>query len=164
MCLYSYDTIAVRAKKRIVTYKSVRKSYRNGYCHCMFISAFRSFTYEGGKLYYEPLFRREVNTGITARNLVYDGFHSHADVAEAEDECGNNYYPATTILRCEIPRGAYYYKGRSRMGEDLCSDFLIVTGWKDLYEDKWHDIPREKSRLAIRLAILKVRLRKWWYT
>lgn len=159
MCLYSYDYIAKRAKKRIVTYKSVMESDYNG---CLgkntFFSAFRNFTYEGGKLYHEPCFQKEVDY-----RMVYDGFHSHVGIEEAKYECKDEQFPATTILRCEIPRGAYYYKGSSNMGEDLCSDFLIVTGWKKPDEDKWHDIPLEKSRLSVRLAILKVRLRNWWY-
>lgn len=159
MCLYSYDYIAKRAKKRIVTYKSVTESEYND---CLgkntFFSAFRNFTYEGGKLYYEPRFQRKVDYRV-----IYEGFHSHADIAEAEDECRDRGFPATTILRCKIPRGAYYYKGKSRMGEDLCSDFLIVTGWKTPYENKWHKFPRKESRLAVRLAIFKVRLRNWWY-
>lgn len=161
MCLYSYDYTAKRAKKRIVTYKSVTES---DYNDCFdknqyrFFSAFRNFIYEGGKLYYEPCFQKELEYRI-----VYEGFHSHAGIEEAEYECRDNQFPATTILRCEIPRGAYYYKGGSSMGEDLCSDFLIVTGWKKPGEDKWHKFPRKESRLAVRLSILKVRLRNWWY-
>lgn len=158
MCLYSYDYIAKRAKKRIVTYKSVTDSEYFNKNYCVFFSAFRNFRYDGGKLYHEPCFQREVEFRI-----VYDGFHSHAGIEEAKYECKDKQFPATTILRCEIPRGAYYYKGSSNMGEDLCSDFLIVTGWKKPDEDKWHDIPCEKSRLSVRLAILKVRLRNWWY-
>ena len=159
MCLYSYDYIAKRARKRIVTYKSVADSeYFNEKSHCVFFSAFRNFMYEGGELYYEPCFQKEVDYRI-----VYEGFHSHAGIEEAEYECRDNLFPATTILRCEIPRGAYYYKGGSSMGEDLCSDFLIVTGWKKPDESKWHKFPRKKNRLAVRLAIIKVRLRNWWY-
>lgn len=158
MCLYSYDYIAKRAKKRIVTYKSVMESDYNDCLenHCAFFSAFRGFLYDGGKLYHEPCFQREVEY-----RMVCDGFHSHASIKEAEYECRDIVFPATVILRCEIPRGAYYYKGSSDMGEDLCSDFLIVTGWKKPDEDKWHDTPCGKSRLAVRLAILKVRLRNW---
>ena len=155
MCLCPYDYIAKRAKKRIVTYKSVLESE---YSKNTFFSVFRNFLYDEGKLYHEPRFQKEVDCRI-----VYEGFHSHADIAEAEDECRDGGFPATTILRCEIPKGAYYYKGSSRLGEDLCSDFLIVTGWKNPGEDDWHDIPCKESRLAVRLAILKVRLRNWWY-
>lgn len=160
MCLYSYDYTAKRARKRIVTYKSVVESDYNNCIEnrCAFFSAFRNFLYEGGKLYYEPCFQKEVEYRV-----VYDGFHSHANIAEAEYECRDIMFPSTTILRCEIPRGAYYYKGGSPMGGDLCSDFLIVTGWKKPGEDKWHKFPRKKSRLAVRFAILKVRLRNWWY-
>lgn len=160
MCLYSYDYTAKRARKRIVTYKSVVESDYNNCIknRCVFFSTFRNFLYEGGKLYYEPCFQK----GVQYR-VVYNGFHSHADIAEAEYECWDNQFPATTILRCEIPRGAYYYKGRSHMGEDLCSDFLIVTGWKKPGEDKWHKFPRKKSRLDVRLSIIKVRLRNWLY-
>lgn len=160
MCLYSYDYTAKRAKKRIVSYKSVTDSdYFDEKSHCVFFSAFRNFMYEGGKLYYEPCFQKEVEFRI-----VYDGFHSHAGIAEAEDECRDSGFPATTILRCEIPKGAYYYKGRSRMDEDLCSDFLIVTGWKKPGEDKWHNMPYRKNRLDVRLSIFKVKLRNWWYS
>ena len=163
MCLYPYDYTAKRAKKRIVTYKSVTESeYNDRLGKITFFSAFRNFMYEGGKLYYEPCFQKKVEYRV-----IYEGFHSHADIAEAEDECRDGGFPATVILRCEIPRGAYYYKGRSRMAEDMCSDFLIVTGFKTPYEDEWHDIPRKKSRLAVRLLILKVRLQNlwngWWY-
>lgn len=155
MCLYSYNDTATRAKKCIVTYKSVTESaYSKN--HCTFFSAFRNFMYEEGKLYREPRFEREAEF-----KMVSKGFHSHANIAEAEDECQDSRFPATMVLRCEIPRGAYYYKGKSRMGEDLCSDFLVVTGWKDPDEDKWHDAPHRESRLAVRLAVLKARLQEW---
>lgn len=159
MCLYSYTYKPKKARRSITCYKSVTDSdYFDEKSHCVFFSAFRNFIYEGGKLYYEPCFQKEVDYRI-----LYEGFHSHAGIEEAEYECRDNQFPATTILRCEIPRGAYYYKGGSSMGEDLCSDFLIVTGWKKPGEDKWHKFPRKESRLAVRLSILKVRLRNWWY-
>ncbi len=75
MCLYSYDYIAKRAKKRIVTYKSVTDSEYFNENYCVFFSAFRNFMYEGGKLYYEPCFQKEVDYRI-----VYEGFHSHAGI------------------------------------------------------------------------------------
>lgn len=159
MCLYSYTDKPKKARRSITCYKSVTdSSYFDEKSHCVFFSAFRNFMYEGGELYHEPCFQREADFKI-----IYEGLHSHAGIAEAEDECEDDGFPATTILRCEIPRGAYYYKGKSRVGEDLCSDFLMVTGWKKPDEDKWHNIPRRESRLSVRLAILKVRLRNWWY-
>ena len=62
MCLYSYDYTAKRTRKRIVTYKSVVESDYNNCIEnrCAFFSAFRNFMYEGGKLYYEPCFQKEV--------------------------------------------------------------------------------------------------------
>lgn len=82
--------------------------------------------------YHEPRFQKEVDCRI-----VDDGFHSHADIAEAEDECRDGGFPATTILRCEIPKGAYYYKSSDSDGRYMqyCSDRLRIDA--QLVKGKW---------------------------
>lgn len=167
MCLYSYDYTATRVKKKIVSYKSVvLDSVTHDADHDdamqdhpgknpLFTSAFRNFLYKGGTLYHEPRFEREVEY-----KMVYEGFHSHLCVRDAEQECLDNAFPATVVLRCEVPKGSYCYKGTSFDSDDVCSDFIIVTGWKYPKEDSWHKLPYRKGWLRRRIEMYRLRRKK----
>lgn len=173
MCLYSYDYTATRVKKKIVSYKSVMfdsvthdtdhddvtqdimQDHPDPGKNPLFISAFRSFLYKGGTLYYEPRFERKVEYRV-----IYEGFHSHLYIKEAEQECLDACYPATVMLRCEVPRGSYCYKGLTSDGEDMCSDFIIITGWKYPKEEKWHKLPYRKGWLRRGFEMRRLRRKK----
>ena len=137
MCLYSYTDKPKKAMHPIVCYKSVSlvswNNRKDGYCR--FESAFKHFTYEGGRSYYEPTFSM-----CEPYHLISEGFHSHVKQEVAEDEVATEGFGMDVILRCEIPAGAYYYKGGAPGYEDYCSDFIRITGWKKAGEhNQWND-------------------------
>lgn len=137
MCLYSYTDKPKKARRSIVCYKSVSavawNNFKDGYCS--FESAFKHFIYKGGRSYYEPTFSM-----CEPGHLISEGFHSHATQKVAEDEVCTRGFGVNIILRCEIPAGAYYYKGGAPGMEDYCSDFIRITGWKTSGADEpWHD-------------------------
>lgn len=153
MCLYADSTKARRAAKPIECYKSVNMSIRtesNDYVS--FESAFQNFTYEAGGAYYEKEFERE-----RPGRIVSCGFHSHLNLIEAEREADDRYYPANTVLRCEIPAGALYYSGETTYGgTDLCSDVIYVTGWKYPGEKRWHETPVRKPLKPFRMKLRRI--------
>lgn len=137
MCLYSYTDKPKKARHSITCYKSVSlvswNNRKDGYCR--FESAFKHFTYEGGRSYYEPMFSM-----CEPYHLISEGFHSHVSQEVAEDEVATEGFGVDVILRCEIPAGAYYYKGGAPGMEDYCSDFIRITGWKKAGgHNKWND-------------------------
>ena len=136
MCLTTSMRHPVVAKRDIRCYKMVTRT--RGMRRGVYRSWFRDFEYRLGEEYREPKFE-------AAAILDYDsgegdinyGFHSYADESFAckqEDK-----FSHAVIIRCVIPKGAYYYEssdsGDERRFMQYCSDRLRIDA--QLVKGKW---------------------------
>ena len=143
MCLFTSDKKALRAKKDIICYKSVAV----GEYDCIdtlnwfrVTSIFKRFKYEGGVTYYENRFNKKANCLV-----ISYGFHSYTKEKSARNDCFMTGITAQLILKCKVPRGAFYYRGNLSDADtesdyaEICSDMLQVLAWKNPCEsENWH--------------------------
>lgn len=125
MCLYTDNYRAKRADRPIECYKTVNLAdpvpmHKPGE---VFESLYYGFSYGIGRTYTEKDF-----CPVTWNNLVNNGFHSFKSLDNAEEDGHINVTRPGFILKCEIPAGAWYFKGAD--GCDYCSDSIRVIAWK----------------------------------
>lgn len=126
------------AEHDIMCYKMVART--RGMRRGKYRSWIRNFEYKLGKEYREPAFEAaailDPNSG--EGNINY-GFHSYADESYAcrkEDK-----FSHAVVIRCVIPKGAYYYKSSDtgyeyeRRYMQYCSDRLRIDA--QLVKGKW---------------------------
>ena len=124
----------VVAERDIECYKMVTRT------RCMrrgkYLSWFRDFEYRLGEEYREPKFETAaVLDPDSGEGSISRGFHSYADESFAckqEDKISR-----AVIIRCVIPKGAYYYKSSDSDGRYMqyCSDRLRIDA--QLVKGKW---------------------------
>ena len=101
-------------------------------------SWFREFEYMLGEEYREPNFEAAALLDpYTGKRDINRGFHSYADESYAcrkEDK-----FSHAVVIRCVIPKGAYYYKssdtGYERRYMQYCSDRLRIDA--QFVKGKW---------------------------
>lgn len=126
----------VVAERDIMCYKMVMRT--RGMRRGIYRSWFREFEYSLGREYREPNFETaafldpEFDVGYINR-----GFHSYADESFARKQEGK--FPHAVIIRCVIPKGAYYYEsddfGDEQRYMQYCSDRLKIDA--QLVKGKW---------------------------
>ena len=157
MCLniVDYDFLKSRkARKPIVCYKLIRlKTDNDGVRRLR--SWFYGFHYELGKTYTENCFMREVDDSWHEVNV---GFHSFANENDARREASIFDWGSDDVLvRCEIPAGSRYFKGKYILSDAYCSESLRITGLKHYtghehgWEETWQE-PEVKPSLFKRIA------------
>ncbi len=124
MCLYTTQKRAGYTDKPIVCYKVVCKYTSIS----VFISMYRGFEYELGKLRKEKSFKCMPRES----GAVYYGFHSYRTIKEASSWASS----MDVILKCEIPAGSRFYK--SVTNTEYCSNRIKVLAWRRMKETKWH--------------------------
>lgn len=157
MCLNIVDCDFLKshkARKPIVCYKLIRlKTDDDGVPRLR--SWFYDFHYELGKTYTEKGFKRVVADPWHQVNV---GFHSFANEDEAHREASIFDWGSDDVLvRCEIPAGSHYFKGKYILADAYCSESLRITGLKHYtvhkhgWEETWQE-PEVKPSLFKRIA------------
>ncbi len=122
------------AEHDIKCYKMVTRT--RGMRRGKYNSWFRDFEYKLGEEYREPKFEAAAILDLyTGEGDINFGFHSYADESFAckqEDK-----FSHAVIIRCVIPKGAYYYKSSDsdRRYMQYCSDRLRIDA--QYVKGKW---------------------------
>ena len=162
MCLASNQNTAKIAKKDIECYKVVtlyteanEEQLTRPTLPEEFFSKFRYFKYVLGKTYVCDNFEKEV-----PRMIIKYGFHSYADLTEAYYSCaytphittdsyGRQAVKEEVLLKCIIPKGAFYFDGTADTLNQYCSDKIKVVAWKRHWNVKWYQGNSDENLVSI---------------
>lgn len=126
------------AEKDITCYKIVYPADRRG----KFLAYVRPFRYEIGKEYTEKMFYRESDSCF-----IYKGFHSFSTQKAAKFYFLKfHFFGKAVMIKCVIPKGAYYFTGCGDTPNQYCSDKIKVVAWKPVWDWKWREKPENKTR------------------
>lgn len=138
MCLITKMKVSTIAKKPITCYKVIRKDMSSLY--------FNEFKWEFGKIYtswiesFKNLFDNE----------IHQAFHSYGTLEDLKEA----YYMVTEpclAVKCTIPSGSRFYRGKHDYIEGYASNQLIineVVGIKELYPDfDWDHYPYKEGQM-----------------
>lgn len=138
MCLITNMTEPAVAAKDITCYKVIRKDMTSLY--------FNEFKWEFGKMYTSWIesFKNPFD------NEIHQAFHSYKSLEGLKDA----YYMVTEpclAVKCTIPSGSRFYRGKHDYIEGYASNQLIineVVGIKELYPDfDWDNYPFKEGQM-----------------
>lgn len=136
MCLTTSMRHPIIAERDITCYKMVTRT--RGMRRGKYLSWFRDFEYRLGEEYREPKFETAaILDHYSGEGDINYGFHSYADESFARRQ--EDKFSHAVIIRCVIPKGAYYYKssdsGDERRYMQYCSDRLRIDA--QYVKGKW---------------------------
>ena len=138
MCLITNMIEPAVAAKDIICYKVIRQDMTSLY--------YNEFKWEFGKIYTSWIEPFKYPTD----NEIHQAFHSYATLEGLKDA----YYMVTEpclAVKCTIPKGSEFYRGKHAYIEGYASNQLImneVVGIKELYPDfDWDNYPYKEGQM-----------------
>lgn len=153
MCLLTTQAETLTATKAKTCYKTAFLTPTGNGDEIFFKSTIEGFHYDLGKTYEldeDKAQRFDAKNSWQKMISIGYGFHSYVHLRNAKDEAIDSI--DEIILKCEIPVGAHYWKGKGSMTFDdeyqqqYCSDKIKVVAWRRKTERKWKTVQRGESK------------------
>jgi len=142
MCLVTIMVKPAVAEKDIICYKIIRKNMTSLY--------YNEFEWELGKKYTSWI---EENPND---NEIHQAFHSFESLEGLKDAYYMVTEPCLTV-KCTIPKGSKFYRGKHDYIEGYASNQLIINeviGAKELYPDfDWNKYPYKEGQVIMHKSL-----------
>ena len=116
MCLITKQKLSNIAKEDVICYKIITTDIENGNYVSFYFSEMK---WELNKVYCSILDRR--------RDNVLEGFHSYANYQDALKILEQDMPLGCILVKCIIPKGAHYYKGKQQDSDGYASNQIKMT-------------------------------------
>lgn len=140
MCIIIRDHELIKAQEDVVVFK-VMTVPANTDKYTSFTSTVKGFKYILGKKYKEKNIKAEYNN-VFDQYETKAGFYSwgHFDIARYKCDLYNKLTNRKyVIVKCIIPKDPLYYKSKSDLQQEICSDTIIIKAYFDQKKHKWID-------------------------